>query len=105
MICPGCAFDNPEGVKFCGGCGKPQLPICPGCGFENPIGFKFCGNCGTQMVNAPDQSPSPIEQSPILKSTDAERRRLTVMFCDMVGSTALSQELDPEDLRAVVRKY
>ena len=37
--------------------------------------------------------------------TTAERRHLTVMFCDLVGSTALSQQLDPEDLRNVVRAY
>jgi class 3 adenylate cyclase len=36
---------------------------------------------------------------------DAERRQLTVMFCDLVGSTALSARLDPEDLRAVIRRY
>jgi class 3 adenylate cyclase len=36
---------------------------------------------------------------------EAERRQLTVMFCDLVGSTALSEQLDPEDLREVVRAY
>jgi len=39
------------------------------------------------------------------RSADAERRQLTVMFCDLVGSTALSSRLDPEDLREVVRAY
>ncbi len=105
MICPNCAFDNPDGVKYCGGCGKPQHPLCSACGFQNPIGFKFCGNCGTQIISERNQPPGPIEQSPVVKGTDAERRRLTVVFCDLVGSTALSQELDPEDLRVVVRKY
>src|SRR5712691_4405758 len=37
--------------------------------------------------------------------TSAERRQLTVMFCDLVGSTALSEQLDPEELREVVRAY
>ncbi len=36
---------------------------------------------------------------------DAERRQLTVMFCDLEGSTALSQRLDPEDLRDLMRRY
>ncbi len=45
------------------------------------------------------QSPTPSTQSL------AERRQLTVMFCDLVGSTALSEQLDPEDLREVVRAY
>jgi len=48
----------------------------------------FCGKCGTP-----------------LKSIDAERRQLTVMFCDLVGSTLLSKHLDPEELREVVRAY
>ena len=38
-------------------------------------------------------------------SAEAERRQLTVMFCDMVGSTALSTRLDPEDYREVIRAY
>jgi predicted ATPase/class 3 adenylate cyclase len=45
------------------------------------------------------QSPTPNTQHL------AERRQLTVMFCDLVGSTALSAQLDPEDLRAVVQQY
>src|SRR5262249_22241781 len=40
-----------------------------------------------------------------LRPTDGERRQLTVMFCDLVGSTALSTQLDPEELRAVIRAY
>lgn len=67
-----------------------------------------------QLVGSPD-SPAPgaaiaAAASPAAKEarstiTEAERRQLTVMFCDLVGSTALSGQLDPEDLRAVVRAY
>ena len=39
------------------------------------------------------------------RAIEAERRQLTVMFCDLVGSTALSRQLDPEDLRDVMRRY
>jgi class 3 adenylate cyclase len=54
----------------------------------------------------PDISPAQVEASPIVPPTpDAERRQLTVMFCDLVDSTALSGQLDPEDLREVVRAY
>src|SRR6266705_1001926 len=50
--------------------------------------------------------PSQIEASPVHSpAPDAERRQLTVMFCDLVDSTALSGQLDPEDLRDVVRAY
>ena len=44
-------------------------------------------------------------QAPARPAPEAERRQLTVLFCDMVGSTQLSGQLDPEDLRAVVRAY
>src|SRR5262249_20493609 len=40
-----------------------------------------------------------------LSTDEAERRQLTVMFCDLVGSTTLSEQLDPEELREVVRAY
>jgi class 3 adenylate cyclase len=49
----------------------------------------------TPSLPTPDAPPSP----------DAERRQLTVLFCDLVDSTALASQLDPEDLRTVVRAY
>ncbi len=51
---------------------------------------------------APASVPAPL---PAPVQPDAERRQLTVMFCDLVGSTALSARLDPEDLRAVIGAY
>lgn len=53
---------------------------------------------------ATNATPAPTEQSGH-QVREAERRQLTVMFCDMVGSTALSQRLDPEDFRDVIRRY
>ncbi|HSX77803.1 MAG TPA: adenylate/guanylate cyclase domain-containing protein, partial [Candidatus Saccharimonadia bacterium] len=53
-----------------------------------------------------DDQAAQIQPPPVEPHTpDAERRQLTVMFCDLVGSTALSGQLDPEDLREVVRAY
>ena len=48
---------------------------------------------------SPDTSPVPPERD------QAERRQLTVMFCDLVDSTALSRRLDPEDLQEVIRRF
>ena len=55
----------------------------------------------------PQEAPLSQTASPLVSSSppDAERRQLTVLFCDLVGSTALSAQLDPEDLREVVRAY
>ena len=52
----------------------------------------------TRPVPPPSQEPEP-------QPAEAERRQLTVMFCDLVGSTALSARLDPEDMREVLRAY
>gem|GEM_PF-6018818 len=48
---------------------------------------------------------APADDGADLRRTAGERRQLTVMFCDLVGSTALSTRLDPEDLRAVIGGY
>lgn len=54
----------------------------------------------------PDEPPvAPVSEAEVSPGAVAERRQLTVMFCDLVGSTALSGQLDPEDLREVVRAY
>ncbi len=61
----------------------------------------------TAALNASDgmQDVAGTGAVPDQRPTAAERRQLTVMFCDLVGSTALSRQLDPEDLRDVMRRY
>jgi len=75
---------------------------CLACQFDNPGGLRFCGNCGKALAQVEQAHPDKS-----LRSTrgKAERRQLTVLFIDLVGSTALSQQLDPEDLREVIRAY
>src|SRR2546425_4825178 len=115
MHCSSCGFENPEGVKFCHECGVPLQNRCPQCGSENPLPAKFCGECGTALKGQPsapalrDQSAEQglpaTPRAAVPRAAEAERRQLTVMFCDLVGSTALSAQLDPEELREVVRLY
>src|SRR6201989_3019594 len=52
----------------------------------------------------PPPAASPAQSAAVV-SSDAERRQLTVMFCDLVGSTPLSTRFDPEDLREIVGAY
>lgn len=79
---------------------------CPRCGFESPSGFAFCGRCGAPLTNQNSTfTTAQIEKQPDKAEDHAERRQLTVMFCDLVGSTALSEQLDPEDLREVMLAY
>jgi class 3 adenylate cyclase len=51
------------------------------------------------------QSGSPFARDEVSRSTEAERRQVSVMFCDLVASTALSTQLDPEDYRDLIRAY
>src|SRR5262249_12521754 len=116
MRCARCGFANPEGTKFCGECGSPLTNRCPSCGGENPPLFKFCGQCGTTLTGrqkakgkrqkTKEQASSDSRRETLdPRLSSAERRQLTVMFCDLVGSTALSEQLDPEELREVVQRY
>jgi class 3 adenylate cyclase len=60
---------------------------------------QLAGAATSPALPQPAQGPEPKRQD------TAERRQLTVMFCDLVGSTALSTRLDPEDLRAIINAY
>lgn len=53
----------------------------------------------------PSRASEPIAPTSPRPTIEAERRQIAIMFCDLVGSTALSQSLDPEDLREVMRAY
>jgi class 3 adenylate cyclase len=72
----------------------------------NPAAAKFCGGCGAKLATGRDQT-SITSLLPATKPLPAavERRQLTVMFCDLVGSTALSTRVDPEDLCDVIGAY
>ncbi|UCD08569.1 MAG: zinc ribbon domain-containing protein, partial [Dehalococcoidales bacterium] len=62
MKCPHCQADNPEGVKFCGECGKSlQVElVCPQCGHANPPGVKFCHECGNSLTETTSEEPPEV---------------------------------------------
>src|ERR687896_315101 len=68
------------------------MPRCAVCGQDNPGGFGFWGACGASPT-APATAPAE------------ERRLVTVLFCDLVGFTARSDQADPEDVGALLRPY
>jgi adenylate cyclase len=68
---------------------------CSGCSFEAPADFAFCPRCGTRLAPAPPPPPGPTA------APDSDRRPVTVLFADLAGFTALSEGLDPEDVRAI----
>src|SRR5215471_6414867 len=121
MRCTSCGTANREGAKFCDACGTVLPVACPSCGTANRPGAKYCNECGTSLTGQPSVPPPaqamltptmPIAQPPQVASpsvashmSEAERRQLTVLFCDLVDSTQLSSQLDPEEYRDVVRAY
>ncbi|HJX41693.1 MAG TPA: adenylate/guanylate cyclase domain-containing protein, partial [Anaerolineales bacterium] len=115
MNCPHCSAQNPETARFCMQCGRAMLQVCPNCSAENPPQANFCGSCG-QALNAEPQTEAPatdtrdkllqyIPQELLAKleaaraghSMAGERRVVTMLFCDVKGSTAAAERLDPED--------
>ena len=120
MKCPRCEAENREGARFCRECGALFAAVCSSCGARMEATGKFCDNCEALLAAIPVltlETPHPVraevptaeDVTDIVRASkgpaDAERRQLTVMFCDLVGSTALSERLDPEEFRDVVRAY
>jgi ABC-type oligopeptide transport system substrate-binding subunit/class 3 adenylate cyclase/tetratricopeptide (TPR) repeat protein len=117
MRCPRCDTENPEGAKFCMNCAAPLALVCAECGTQLPPAAKFCFNCAAP-VHAPPadavQEPAsetiaealqrlvPKEYADRLLATRGqvshERRMVTILFSDVKGSTAMSEDLDPEDV-------
>jgi class 3 adenylate cyclase/predicted ATPase len=100
MDCPSRGATVPAG-KFCIECGAAFERRCDSCGHANNPRAKFCAECGHRLTASEPAAAGAPQQSP----GDAERRQLTVMFVDLVGSTALSGRLDPEDMSEVIRAY
>src|SRR5262245_48940338 len=108
MQCPGCSVEVPEGGKFCGKCGTALPRACPRCGQAVPPEDGFCSECGASVVAGSTTPAPPATRQAALTTTTtatAERRQLTIMFCDMVGSSALSTRLDPEEQGDVIAGF
>jgi class 3 adenylate cyclase/tetratricopeptide (TPR) repeat protein len=105
VTCGNCGAELPEKSRFCPQCGEARAAICPACQHGNALGSRFCNQCGARL-EAQQLSKPQITTLPAAPTAPAaERRQLTVMFCDLVGSTARSTLLDPEDLQEVIANY
>ena len=111
MRCSNCDFENAAGKKFCVRCGRAFILRCPKCGSENPPGTSFCGDCGADL-SQPMAAPRSAEPAAVVlehgephEGPEGERRHLTVLFCDLVGSTEMASHLDPEEWWEIVAGY
>jgi len=131
MVCRSCGDENPEGAVFCGGCGGSLTVVadCPGCGAENPAGKKFCNACGHELSgvgsaagaeagthaapgSAPRRDPrayTPEHLAERIRGTradlDGERKQVTVLFADVIGSMDLAERTDPEVWRRIMERF
>src|SRR6202050_1598767 len=97
-----------EGDRFCGDCGAPAGG-CPSCGEPLTPGKRFCRACGSAVSDlagpaARSASELPPHAGPGQQPV-AERRLCSVLFCDVVGFTPLSEARDPEAVRELLTRY
>jgi len=94
MKCPSCQSENSKGARSCNGCGYPMPVACPKCGNVTPPGSRFCNGCGSPLEGkiAIERPKSVIE---------AERKQITVLFSDLSGYTAMTEKLDPEEVKEI----
>ena len=95
MKCTKCQFENPKDSKFCLECGKKLELQCPQCGKTLPILAKFCNQCGQKMKELEAKEISMPE-------SEGERKHVTVLLSDLSGYTAMSEKLDPEELKEIM---
>ncbi len=101
MRCSKCGTDNAAGSRFCNQCASSLNKLCSKCASDNAPEARFCAQCA-----APLEGASPIRaEAERSEGLTGERRHLTVLFCDLVGSTAIAGQLDPEQWRETVAGY
>jgi class 3 adenylate cyclase/tetratricopeptide (TPR) repeat protein/ribosomal protein L40E len=116
MQCSRCRADNPADAKFCDRCGSSLGLGCQSCGAVNPPANKFCGQCGAALDTpglADSAAPEPYLPRPVAtpvprpsgRSLPGEMKQVTVLFCDIVDSTPLTERLGPEAMRDLVVSF
>jgi class 3 adenylate cyclase/tetratricopeptide (TPR) repeat protein len=109
MRCPKCNSESTSGRKFCPECGSALTNRCAKCGADNLPTAKFCEDCGAAL-NAPssattkkrDEASTRVQEAAAPDNLEGERKTVTALFADIMGSTELEQDLDPEEARAIV---
>lgn len=110
MTCPSCGHPNPADARFCERCGTGLRPRCPKCGLEVTAGAPFCRHCGADLSRAGGAPGGSADIAPQAapeveggrKRIRGERKQITAVFVDIVGSTFMAEKMDPEDWREIV---
>src|SRR5687768_14231196 len=98
MTCVICGAANKPGRKFCVECGTALAAACTACGSPYEPGERFCGECGSPLPGtaaAPRSAPAAAVPAPA-QPAGAELRQVSVLFCDLVAYSTLSEDRDAE---------
>jgi class 3 adenylate cyclase/tetratricopeptide (TPR) repeat protein len=110
VLCASCGKENRDDARFCRGCGTPLAIRCPACGAEQADDATFCDRCGAR-VGVPPAAPTPSSYTPAhlaarirasRAALEGERKLVTVLFADVVGSTSIAERIGPEEMRALM---
>ncbi len=74
---------------------------CRKCQFENPAGMRFCGQCGAGLQGPGRDIEPPTEKTTSRLIPEAERKHITALFSDLSGYTAMTEKLDPEQVKEI----
>ena len=104
--CGRCGTRCEAGDRFCGLCGAP-VAGCPSCGAPVVAGDRFCRSCGHPLAGSASAGPAGVAPGTAGRGVEpvAERRVCSVLFCDFVGFTPLSERRDPEAVRELLSRY
>lgn len=118
MHCPVCGHPNRASARFCGECAAPLVEsvTCPSCGEAGPPGSKFCDGCGQALRGpaatagaAATPAPSPEHLADKIRDArgalEGERKQVTVLFADVMGSMELAEQSGPEEWRAIMERF
>ena len=103
IACRNCGKINLPDKHFCVECGKRLELSCAACAAPIEPGEKFCGNCGIRLEAAEALRPDSDGAADLQAA--GERRHLTVLFADLVGSTQMATRLDPEEYHDIIQAY
>ena len=116
MKCRQCDCANESDATYCNACGTALKQSCGRCGQDNRPGSRFCKSCGQHLYAVTDNKRPPLPANPSLhspppsqdsiaiieKPLSGERKYVTILFTDLCGYTAMSERLDPEDVKEIL---
>jgi class 3 adenylate cyclase/tetratricopeptide (TPR) repeat protein len=100
VLCPLCAAPAAAAQQFCGKCGAALSRACSACGARNPPANNFCGACGARLGTETEMR-AVLAKEPAAQPSREERRWVTLLFADISGFTAMAEQMDPEDVKAM----